>query len=140
MAATFSAESTIDRPAAEVWAALTRWEDAPEWMSGIDSMIAGGPTEVGTKLTFRARGKERSSEIVALDEGRSVVLRSVQGGVSADYEYGVEPVDQSTSRVALVAECSTSGWWTLVSPFIGLAIRRTDGVQTEALKRWIEAN
>ena len=46
MAAAFSSESTIDRPAAEVWAALTRWEDAPEWMSGIDSMSADGPTEV----------------------------------------------------------------------------------------------
>jgi uncharacterized protein YndB with AHSA1/START domain len=138
MATAFSVHSTIDRPADEVWAALTRWAEAPTWMSGIDSMAADGPTEVGTKLTFHARGKERPSEIVAVDEGRSVVLRSVQGGVSADYTYSVEPVDEQTTRVSLVAECTTTGAWTLVGPLMRYGVRRTDGGQTDALERWIE--
>jgi hypothetical protein len=92
------------------------------------------------RAPIRRRGKERSSEIVAIDEGRAVVLRSVQGGVSADYTYGVESVDEWSARVSLGAECSTSGAWTLVARLMRYVVRRTDGGQTDALRRWVEAD
>ena len=81
MTRTLSVEEEIRRPAGEVWEALTDWENAHKWMPGVEGMSAGGETAEGTKLTFRARGAERSSEIVHCDAGKSIVLRSVQGGV-----------------------------------------------------------
>ena len=108
-------------------------------MPGIDELHANGPTEVGTKLSFHARGKDRPSEIVALDPGRRVVLRSVQGGVTADYEYSVEVVSEAVTNVRLVANCATSGFlWGLAGPFLRLAMQRNDSKQPAALAAWVE--
>ena len=117
MAHTLSVEEVIRRPVAEVWEGLTDWGSASRWMPGIDGMAAGGETAAGTKLTFRARGGERSSEIVRCDAGTFIVLRSVQGGVTADYRYEVHDIDGRSARVTLVADCHVTGLWRIVSPF-----------------------
>ena len=139
MTRTLSVEEEIQRPAAEVWAGLTDWGNASKWMPGIEGMAADGETATGTKLKFRARGGERSSEIVHCDAGRSIVLRSVQGGVTADYRYEVHDIDGGSTRVTLVADCHITGlWWRIVSPLLRIAIRSTDGKQLRLLKATIE--
>jgi uncharacterized protein YndB with AHSA1/START domain len=90
MARAFAVTRKIDRPVDVVWSRLTDWDRAAPWM-GVDAIRAEGATAVGTTLRFTARGKDRTSEIAALAPGRSVTLRSRQGGVTADYIYGVEP-------------------------------------------------
>ena len=79
MAQAFSVEEIIGHPAPHVWAALVDWPNAHRWMPGIDTIAADGQTAEGTRLTFRARGKDRSSTIVRCVAGQSIVLRSVQG-------------------------------------------------------------
>ena len=139
MTRTISIEEEIQRPADEVWEGLTDWENAHRWMPGIEGMAADGDTTAGTKLTFRARGAERSSAIVHYDSGKSIVLRSVQGGVTADYRYEVHDIDGSSTRVTLVADCQVTGFWLrLVSPLLRIAIRLTDGKQLRLLKAMIE--
>lgn len=139
MAPTFSVETTIANPSTEVWAALTDWENAPKWIRGIDRMEADGGTATGTKLTFFAHGSARSSVIADCDASRSIRLRSVQGGVTADYSYALHPIGEDGTRVTLVADCRSEGfWWRAISPFIRVAIRLTDGKQLEGLKRLIE--
>ena len=137
MTVAFTAARTIDRPADEVWQLLTDWNRAAGWL-GVDSIRADGPTAVGTALVFRTRGKERRSEIVALEPGRSVTLRSRQGGVEADYTYGVTPEGDRTTAT-LVADVRTAGVWALVGPLVRAAIRRTDAGQLDALDREITA-
>ena len=92
---------------------------------------AHGPTAVGTPLVFTARGKERTGQIAALDPGRSVTVRSTQGGVTADYRYTCVRLGEST-RVTLVAEVTMSGPWRLLGPVIRLAVRRSDSGQLDA--------
>ena len=133
MTRAFAATRDIDRPAEQVWARLTDWDRAAGWL-GVDSIRADGPTAVGTTLRFTTRGKDRTSEIAALDPGWSITLRSRQGGVTADYTYGVEPT-AAGSRVTLVAEVATRGEWTLAGPMIRAAIRRTDSAQLDAFDR-----
>lgn len=139
MSNVFAVEATIDKPADHVWSALTDWDHAHLWMNGVDSMTAHGPTAAGTKLTFHARGKERPSEIAACETGKSIVLRSVQGGVTADYTYSLEPLGERRTQVKLSASCQTRGAWTLLSPLLRYAVKKTDSGQLEALKRTIEA-
>jgi uncharacterized protein YndB with AHSA1/START domain len=127
----FTASQTVDRPPGEVWQQLTDWPRAAGWL-GVDGIRAEGPTEVGTRLVFTARGRERTSEITALDPGRSITLRSRQGGVVADYTYGVEPRGGG-SLLTLVADVRTSGAWALAGPAIRAAIRRSDSGQLRAL-------
>jgi uncharacterized protein YndB with AHSA1/START domain len=137
VAQAFRAARTIDRPADQVWRQLTDWDRAAGWL-GVDRVSAAGPTAVGTELRFATRGKERRSEVVALDPGRSVTLRSQQGGVTADYTYTVDS-DGPGSRVTLVADVRTRGAWALAAPAIRAAIRRTDSGQLDALDRELTA-
>ena len=133
-------EATIAKPAEDVWDVLTDWSRAHEWM-GVEWIKADGETIAGTKLAFFARGKERPSEIAECQPGRMIVLRSVQGGVSADYAYTLDPIDDNTTRVTLVANCRTRGLlWGAASPLLRVAIRLTDEKQIKNLKRIVEAN
>ncbi|HEY5845414.1 MAG TPA: SRPBCC family protein [Microlunatus sp.] len=127
----FAAEITIDRPIETVWARLVDWDTAAQWMPGVDALRAEGPTAAGTTLVFTTRGKERSAQIATVDPGRSLTLRSVQGGVTADYVYGCTPQGKGT-RVSLVADCSMTGPVRVLGPLIRSAIRRTDGGQLDA--------
>ena len=139
MSRSFAVEATISQPAEQVWQALTDWSNAQRWMAGVDSLKADGATAVGTKVSFHTRGRERTATIAKCRPGRSLVLRSVQGGVTADYEYAVEALGDGTSRVTLVADCQMRGLvWRAMGPLIRMAIRKTDGGQLEALKQVIE--
>ena len=139
MAQTFAVDEVIQRPAPQVWEALTDWTNAHRGMPGIEGITAEGETAEGTKLTFRARGADRTSTIVQCDVGRLIVLRSVQGGVTADYTYEVHEQGEGSARVTLVANCQITGlWWSLVSPLLRIAIRFSDGKQLRLLKAMVE--
>ena len=137
MVQAFRAARVVGHPVDQVWRQLTDWNRAAGWL-GVDSIRAEGPTAVGTTLLFISRGKERTSEIAALDSGRSITLRSRQGGVTAEYTYTVEPAHPG-SRVTLTADVRTRGAWTLAGPAIRAAIRRSDVRQVEALDRELAA-
>jgi uncharacterized protein YndB with AHSA1/START domain len=127
----FTRSRHVDHPTDDVWRELTAWDRAAGWL-GVDGLVADGPTAVGTRLTFRTRGKEHVSVITDVDPGRSMTLRSVQGGVTADYTYTVTP-DGAGSRVTLTADVGTRGPWRLLAPVVRTAMRRTDGDQLGAL-------
>ncbi len=139
MSQAFAVEGIIGHSAPRVWAALTDWPNAHRWMPGIDTITADGETAEGTRLTSRARGKDRSSTIVRCVDGQSIVLRSVQGGVTADYTYEVHIHDKGTSRVTLTADCQSSGvLWRLMWPLLRIAIRTSDAKQLRLLKATLE--
>jgi hypothetical protein len=109
-------------------------------MPGVTEMTADGATVEGTKLTFQARGSQRTSAIVSCDPGRSIVLRSVQGGVTADYRYDIHDLGERSSRVTLVADSRISGpLLRLASPLLWTAIRFSDGRQLRLLRTMIES-
>ena len=75
---TLSVEELVQKPAPLAWETLTDWDNDHRWMPGIGGMKAGAATVAGTKLTFRARGVERSNTVIHCDVGRSIVLCSVR--------------------------------------------------------------
>ncbi|HWH99381.1 MAG TPA: SRPBCC family protein [Propionibacteriaceae bacterium] len=131
MTEVFTAEVTIGRPVDAVWARLIDWDNAARWMSGVEALRAHGPTAAGTTLVFTTRGKERTGQIAALDPGHSITLRSVQGGVTADYVYTCTRRGEGTG-VSLVADCRMTGPVRLLGPVIRSAIRRADSGQLNA--------
>ncbi|WP_211698743.1 SRPBCC family protein [Mycobacterium spongiae] len=135
-----SIHETIAAAPDEVWAALTDWDNAHLWMPGIEWMRAHGDTAAGTVIGFRARGRDREAVIASLHPGRSLVLRSTQGGVTADYHYELRHIDDHTTRVGLRATCRTQGpVWAALSPVLRLAMRRADRCQLARLKLVAEA-
>jgi uncharacterized protein YndB with AHSA1/START domain len=137
MTRAFTVTHALGRPAEEVWRRLTDWDGAAGWL-GVDRVTAEGPTTAGTRLRFTSRGRDRTAEITAVDPGRSVTLRSRQGGVTADYTYRVDPVG-SGCRVTLDADVHTRGAWAVLAPVIRAAIRRSDAGQLAALDRELAA-
>ncbi len=137
MTITIDAEERIERSPDEVWALLTDWSRAHEWMAGIDSMTPNGPTQVGTILVFSARGKERESEITAVVAGSEVSLTSRQGPVSATYTYSRAP-EGSGARMRLVADCEIRGPLKFLGPLLRMAMRRADGGQLRDLKELLQ--
>ena len=131
MTEVFTAETTIDRPVDTVWARLVDWDAAARWMPGVQALRADGPTAPGTTLVFTSRGRDRVGQIAAVEPGRSITLRSQQGGVVADYVYACAP-DGAGTRVRLVADCRMAGPVRLLGPVIRYAIRRADGDQLAA--------
>ena len=89
----FNVMERIDRSPEEVWAYLTDFRNAKDWMTGIENLAAkgGGPLELGTRLSFTARGKERETRVTAFEPGRQIALTSTQGGVTATYSYALAP-------------------------------------------------
>ena len=135
----FAAEATIARSAPDVWHALTDWSNAHRWMAGVDWLKADSETAQGTGITFRSRGHDRTSTITSCEPGRSLVLHSEHGGVSADYEYAIEALGDRTTQVTMTVDCHMRGFpWRILAPLIRMAIRKSDGDQLDALKRFIE--
>lgn len=127
----FTSRTTVGDSVGAVWERLVDWDTAHRWMPGVDAVHARGPVAAGSTVVFTARGKERLATIAALEPGRRITLRSVQGGVTADYTYECVP-DGRDTRVGLVADCSMTGPVRLLAPVIRYAIRRADGGQLTA--------
>lgn len=133
----FLSREHIQASPERVWAVLTDWSRAPEWMSSVTSVepADGSGQGVGAVLRFGARGKVAESTVEAWEVGRSLCLTSKQGGVTASYLYELEPHRGGTNMV-LEVSCTAQGLvWRLLSPVIRLAMRWTDGRQLEELKR-----
>ena len=126
-------------PPEEVWDYLTDFRNAKEWMTGIDGMTqdGSGPPQVGTRLRFRARGKERSSQVSVLVPGTRIALTSKQGGITATYTYSLEPSGDGT-EATLDANCEASGAWRLIHPLIVFAMKRSDSSHLANLKSAME--
>ena len=131
MTTAFTAETTVDHPVGAVWERLVDWDTAHQWMPGVEAVRAEGPVTAGSTVVFTSRGKERLATVAALDPGRSITLRSVQGAVTADYTYQCVAHGRG-SLVGLVADCSMTGPTRLFGPVIRYAIRRADGDQLAA--------
>ena len=103
MPAGFSVTQRIERPTAAVWAYLTDFEKARDWMTGIEAMTqtTEGPLEIGTRFTFRSRGKQRETRVTALDPGTRIALTSTQGGVTATYTYSLAPDSDGSSSPSM---------------------------------------
>jgi len=139
MAGGFTVKETIAKAPAEVWAYLTDFRNAAAWMPGIDDMTQTdpGPLEVGTRLSFMARGKERETRVTALEPGRRIALTSTQGGVTATYAYSLAPAGDGT-EATLEAVCEAKGAWKLLHPIIVQAMRKSDSPQLAKLKAAVE--
>ena len=136
MADGFTVTETLDHAPADVWACLTDFANASQWMTGIGDFIqiTPGPLGIGTQLRFKARGKERETRVTAFDPGKLIALTSTQGGVTATYTYAVTPSGDGTDMV-LKATCNAAGFWKLLHPVIVLAMKNSDSSQLANLKR-----
>lgn len=122
----------VPQPRAVVWAALTDWSRAGEWMAEASDMRqSAGPLSKGSVLSFRAQNRERTSTVVAYAERSLLALASDGPGVRALYTYTLSDEGDGT-RVRLVADVAARGAMKLFAPLIRSAIAKADGGQLAA--------
>ena len=138
MTEAFSATTTVAVSPERVWATITDWTKAPEWMPGTSAFRLDGPLRPGAVLHYTARGKERTSTVVEVVPERSLVLTSTVGKVHANYRYVLAPVPGGT-RIDLTADVRTSGLMRMLDRVIRRAIAKEDSSQLDRLKPLVES-
>lgn len=136
----FTAKQRIAKPPLVVWGQLADARAMSKWMSGVTSVETAdetGDLGQGSTLLFKARGAERTADVLDCVAASLLTIRSTQGQVEATYRYTLEP-DADGTRIELTAECTVAGAARLLFPLIKLAVRLSDGGQLRRLKRAAE--
>lgn len=138
-------ETVIRRPSDEVAAYAGDPGHAPEWYANISSVEwrTPPPVAVGSRMdfvaTFLGRRLAYTYEVVELEPGRRLVMRTADGPFPMETTYTWEPVDDGATRMTLRNRGRPSGFSALVAPFMASAMRRANRKDLAALRSVLEA-
>ncbi len=144
MAVDVVAETTIDRPCAEVSGYSGNPDNAPEWYVNIESVEweSTPPLCEGSRLAFVARFLGRrlayTYEIVELVPGERLVMRTAEGPFPMETTYTWAPVTDRSTRMVLRNRGEPSGFGMLAAPFMAVAMRRAIRKDLARLKAILE--
>ena len=137
-------EITIARPVGDVAAYAGDPSHAPDWYVNIRwvEWETPPPVEVGSRMRFVARflGRELAYtyEVVALDPGRRLVMRTAQGPFPMETTYTWEPSGDGATCMALRNRGEPAGFSKLAAPFMSMAMRRANRKDLITLRRVLE--
>lgn len=136
-------ETVIDRLVADVAAYAADPDNAPRWYDNIESVEwrSTPPLGVGSRLAFVARflGRrlEYTYEIVDLEPGRRLVMRTEEGPFPMETTYTWEPSGTGT-RMSLRNRGEPSGFSGVAAPMMAAAMRRANRKDLAKLKAILE--
>ena len=139
-----STETEIARPVAVVAAYATDPDNAPEWYANIRSVEwrTEPPLRVGSVIAFAARflGRtlEYEYEIVALEPGVRLVMRTAQGPFPMETTYTWTPAADGT-RMTLRNRGAPTGFSKVLAPLLAPAMRRATRKDLARLQGILEA-
>ena len=137
-------ETVIRRPPDEVAAFAGDPGNAPEWYSNIRSVqwLTPPPVAVGSRMafvaTFLGRRLEYTYEVVALEPGRRLVMRTADGPFPMETTYGWEPTDDGGTRMTLRNRGRPSGFARVTAPAMSTAMRRANTADLARIKELLE--
>ena len=143
-----SSEIVIARPVAEVADYAGDPSNVTEWYVNIESVEWQTPPRValGSRMTFVARflGRrlEYTYEVVELDPGRRLVMRTAQGPFPMETTYAWAPAgpDGTSTRMTLGNRGEPAGFSKVMAPFLSLAVKRSTAKDLARLKAILEAD
>jgi uncharacterized protein YndB with AHSA1/START domain len=111
---------TIDRPIAEVFAFLARFENVPRWNAAISETqrISIGPMKVGVRYAqtrTRPTRSEEQFEVTAYEPDRKLAIRGTFGPFSGCFIYELEPMGNLT-RLVNTVDLEPSGQVSIIAP------------------------
>jgi hypothetical protein len=134
-----STERVIERPIAIVAAFAADPTNAPVWYENIDSVEwkTPPPLQLGTKVAFVAkflgRRLEYTYEIVELEQGRRLVMRTAEGPFPMETTYTWEAVDTDRTSMVLRNRGEPTGFAKVCAPVMAAAMRRANRKDLTAL-------
>lgn len=144
MAVDVQTEIVIDRPCDEVAAYASDPTNAPDWYANIASVAwqTSPPVAAGSIMDFVARFLGRrlayTYEVVELDPGRKLVMRTAQGPFPMETTYTWEPVGENRTRMTLRNRGEPAGFGKVAAPAMAAAMRRANQKDLLRLKRLLE--
>ena len=139
----YASEVSVERPPAEVFAAVIDIERWTEWtdMRSVQHDQAG-PVRVGSAGTFALPGGLFTGpvryELTTLDPDRRVVYEMAHPAFEWRAELRVEP-DGAASRLATSGTFKLHGWRRLLQPIIAREVARGEADELVRLKTILEA-
>jgi uncharacterized membrane protein len=137
-------ETEIARPRDEVAAYMFDWRNDTSWIGALtDVQLAGdGAFGVGSRVartaSFLGRRIEYVNEVVELEPGRRLAMRSVRAPFPMTVVYELEDAGART-LVRIRARGDASGFYRVAGPLLSRAVRRGIAGDLERLKRVLEA-
>jgi uncharacterized protein YndB with AHSA1/START domain len=139
-------EVTIHRAPHEVAAYAADPDHAPDWYVNIKSVQwqTPPPLRVGSKLAFVAellgRRLAYTYEIVELEAGSKLVMRTAQGPFPMETTYTWEPAGGGRTHMTLRNRGEPRGFSRLAAPLLVAAMRRANDKDLARLKALLEAS
>lgn len=146
MAVDVLTETVIDRPVAEVSAYAGDPSNAPSWYVNIRSVewLTPPPVAVGSRMAFVAQFLGRrlayTYEVVELEPGRRLVMRTAEGPFPMETTYTWEPEGPTRTRMTLRNRGEPSGFSRVMAPFMERAMRRANQQDLARLKTVVEGH
>jgi uncharacterized membrane protein len=137
-------ETVIDRPTSEVAAYAGDPTNAPEWYANIRSVEwqTAPPVAVGSRMDFVAQFLGRrlayTYEVVELEPGRRLVMRTADGPFPMETTYSWSPAGAGT-RMTLRNRGNPSGFARIGKPVMERAMRRATTKDLARLKALMES-
>ena len=138
-------ETTIDRPIAQVAAYAADPDNAPTWYANIDSIEwrTEPPLRVGSIIGFVARFLGRrlayDYEIVELEPGRRLVMRTSQGPFPMETTYTWQALTAERTSMTLRNRGTPSGFSGAASVVMVPAMRRANRADLARLRSILES-
>lgn len=140
MAVDVQVETIIDSPQDRVASYAGDPTNAPEWYANIRSVDwqTPPPVAVGSRIDFVAQFLGRrlayTYEVVELEPGRRLVMRTADGPFPMETTYTWEAVANDKTRMTLRNRGTPSGFSRIAAPMLERAMRRATTKDLDRLK------
>lgn len=137
-------ETTIDRPATEVFAYLSDFSKNPTWQNGMKSCewITEPPLRVGSQYLQKAGflGREINStfEVVEFEAASRIKAHTIESTFPITFTRWVTPLDDQRCRVEALIEGDSSGFFRVIEPLVAPLVRRSIRRDYAKLKALLE--
>lgn len=137
-------EVEIARPRDVVAGYAANPDNVPAWYANIQSVEwqSPRPVTVGSRVSFVARFLGRrlayTYEVVELEPGRRLVMRTAEGPFPMETTYTFESKEVGHTYMTLRNRGTPTGFSAWVAPFMSMAVRRATRKDLAALKKLLE--
>ena len=141
----FEIVTVVDRPVADVFAALADLGKAPQWNPGVTEVrqTSPGPLGVGSTVvyvgSFLGRGYESPSEYIEWVADKRIVSKTTSGPFDLEVAIDVDSVEAGT-RVSATYRGESRGFFKLAEPIVLRLTKRHFETANENLKTLLEAD
>ena len=139
----FEITTVINRPPADVFAALLNFEKAPDWNPGLTEvrLLDDGPIKVGSTIVyvgkFLGRSYESTSACVELEPNLKYSSKTVSGPFMLEIDSVLEAVEGGTKLTNLYRG-ESQGFFKLAEPVVIRLTKRQFETANENFKEMLE--